>query len=389
MPMLTITNSQIVTPQGIIEEGTLTIADGRILSIEAGRSHNSPGIDVLDGKGLTALPGFLDLHIHGGGGSDTMDAFASDALKNILRTHANFGTTGLLLTTMTQSQELISHALAVATQAVKQGKEFCPEGAQALGIHLEGPYISPKRPGAQPAEYVRDYDEDEFGRWLEIVSGTIKRITIAPERPGGTELLAACRNAGIVVSLGHTDATSAEALDALAKGATSATHLYNAMPPLHHRTPGATAIFLTDNRAMVEIIADGHHVAPEMIDLALRSKGVEGVILITDAMAGAGSGDGQYDLGGNAVTVGDGKAVLADGTLAGSILTMVQALRNVRAWFPRLSWNDLALLTSGNAARHMGWENKGRIAPGADADIVLLDNNLNLQQVYIAGQRIR
>jgi len=389
MPMLTITNSQIVTPQGIIEEGTLTIADGRILSIEAGRSHNSPGIDVLDGKGLTALPGFLDLHIHGGGGSDTMDAFASDALKNILRTHANFGTTGLLLTTMTQSQELISHALAVATQAVKQGKEFCPEGAQALGIHLEGPYISPKRPGAQPAEYVRDYDEDEFGRWLEIVSGTMKRITIAPERPGGTELLAACRNAGIVVSLGHTDATSAEALDALAKGATSATHLYNAMPPLHHRTPGATAIFLTDNRAMVEIIADGHHVAPEMIDLALRSKGVEGVILITDAMAGAGSGDGQYDLGGNAVTVGDGKAVLADGTLAGSILTMVQALRNVRAWFPRLSWNDLALLTSGNAARHMGWENKGRIAPGADADIVLLDNNLNLQQVYIAGQRIR
>lgn len=389
MPMLTITNSQIVTPQGIIEEGTLTIADGRILSIEAGRSHNSPGIDVLDGKGLTALPGFLDLHIHGGGGSDTMDAFASDALKNILRTHANFGTTGLLLTTMTQSQELISHALAVATQAVKQGKEFCPEGAQALGIHLEGPYISPKRPGAQPAEYVRDYDEDEFGRWLEIVSGTMKRITIAPERPGGTELLAACRNAGIVVSLGHTDATSAEALDALAKGATSATHLYNAMPPLHHRTPGATAIFLTDNRAMVEIIADGHHVAPEMIDLALRSKGVEGVILITDAMAGAGSGDGQYDLGGNAVTVGDGKAVLADGTLAGSVLTMVQALRNVRAWFPRLSWNDLALLTSGNAARHMGWENKGRIAPGADADIVLLDNNLNLQQVYIAGQRIR
>jgi N-acetylglucosamine-6-phosphate deacetylase len=387
--MLTITNSQIVTPQGIIEEGTLTIADGRILSIEAGRSHNSPGIDVLDGKGLTALPGFLDLHIHGGGGSDTMDAFASDALKNILRTHANFGTTGLLLTTMTQSQELISHALAVATQAVKQGKEFCPEGAQALGIHLEGPYISPKRPGAQPAEYVRDYDEDEFGRWLEIVSGTMKRITIAPERPGGTELLAACRNAGIVVSLGHTDATSAEALDALAKGATSATHLYNAMPPLHHRTPGATGIFLTDNRAMVEIIADGHHVAPEMIDLALRSKGVEGVILITDAMAGAGSGDGQYDLGGNAVTVGDGKAVLADGTLAGSILTMVQALRNVRAWFPRLSWNDLALLTSGNAARHMGWENKGRIAPGADADIVLLDNNLNLQQVYIAGQRIR
>jgi N-acetylglucosamine-6-phosphate deacetylase len=387
--MLTITNSQIVTPQGIIEEGTLTIADGRILSIEAGRSHNSPGIDVLDGKGLTALPGFLDLHIHGGGGSDTMDASASDALKNILRTHANFGTTGLLLTTMTQSQELISHALAVATQAVKQGKEFCPEGAQALGIHLEGPYISPKRPGAQPAEYVRDYDEDEFRRWLEIVSGTMKRITIAPERPGGTELLAACRNAGIVVSLGHTDATSAEALDALAKGATSATHLYNAMPPLHHRTPGATAIFLTDNRAMVEIIADGHHVAPEMIDLALRSKGVEGVILITDAMAGAGSGDGQYDLGGNAVTVGDGKAVLADGTLAGSVLTMVQALRNVRAWFPRLSWNDLALLTSGNAARHMGWENKGRIAPGADADIVLLDNNLNLQQVYIAGQRIR
>ena len=384
--MLSVINARLVTPNGVLENGTLTADGGRFVSV--GTDAAPSGATIIDGAGLTALPGFLDLHIHGAGGADTMDS-DPDALRTILRTHARFGTTGLLLTTMTQSREKITAALGAARAAVEAGADFCPDGAVALGIHLEGPYISPRRPGAQPKEFVRDYDPNEFAEWLTIANGTMRRITLAPERPRATELIAACRENNIVVSLGHTDATSDRAHAALGQGATSATHLFNAMPPLHHRTPGAAAAFLMDDRASVEIIGDGHHVAPEMIELALRAKGGAKVILITDAMAGAGAGDGLYDLGGNAVTVANGKAVLADGTLAGSILTMAQAAKNIRAWFPNLGWDALARLTSGNAARHMNWPQKARLAPHADADFVLVDDSLNVHTTIVAGHIVR
>lgn len=376
---------RIVGENGVIERGSLIVRDGRIAEISDAAVPPSGG-EVFDANGLTLLPGFLDVHIHGGGGADTMDA-TPDSLRAILRTHARHGTTGLLLTTMTQSREKITAALACAGDAWRAGADFCPDGAQVLGIHLEGPYISPARPGAQPRQFVRDYDAAEFANWLAVAGGAMKLITLAPERPGGHALIAAARTAGIVVSLGHTDADTAQTRAALEAGAAHATHLFNAMPPLYHREPGPIGVLLSDERARVEVIADGHHVAPEIVRLIVRAKGARGVILITDAMAGAGEKEGVYDLGGNSVTVKDGRALLDDGTLAGSVLTMNRAAANVRDW-AGLTWPEIARLSATNAADEMGWTRKGRIAPNADADFVLVDDALNVHATFIGGRRV-
>jgi len=379
----TITGCRIVTGgTGTIPAGTVTVKNGKIVAVQDWLADISA--TTLDATGLTLLPGFLDVHIHGGGGRDTMEA-TPEALQAICRTHAQNGTTGLLLTTITQSREAIGAALHQARQAIEAGSAFCPEGAQILGVHLEGPYIHPERPGAQPRQFVRDYCADEFAEWLAIAGNTLRLITLAPERPGGHDLIRACLEAGIVVSQGHTDATATETVQAIQAGVRQATHLFNAMPPLHHRKPGPIPIFLTDNRVRVEIIADGHHVAPEAIRLALQAKGADGILLITDAMAGAGANEGVYDLGGNTVTVANGKALLPDGTLAGSVLTMIQAVRNMQGWF-NLDWDTLARLSSGNAAEQFGWKHKGKIAPGYDADFVLVDDALHLHKTIIGGQ---
>lgn len=382
---ITIINAHIVTGDGTeFERGTVVVENGIIRSV--GEKLSRATTETRDAEGLTLLPGFIDVHIHGGGGADTMDA-TPDALRTICRTHARYGTTGLLATTMTQSGDAITAALVNARRAFDEGPGFCPDGAQVLGIHLEGPYISPARPGAQPAQFVRDYAPAEFDNWLDITGIALKLITLAPEQPGGMELLAACLANGTVVSLGHTDATTAQAQTAIDAGATHATHLYNAMPPLHHRKPGPIAVFLTDDRAKVEIIADGHHVAPEAIRLALKAKGTNGIILITDAMAGAGSEEGIYDLGGNAVTVRDGKALLPDGTLAGSVLTMSQAAANLKQW-ANLDWTSITRLTSGNASQQLGLTTCGLIAPSYNADLVLVDDACTVHATIVAGQTV-
>ncbi|MBC8143652.1 MAG: N-acetylglucosamine-6-phosphate deacetylase [Armatimonadetes bacterium] len=373
---MTIKNVVTAFPEGAYT-ADVHVADGRFASEASGES--------VDASGLTLLPGFIDIHIHGGGGADTMDA-TPEALRTICRTHAAHGTTGLLLTTITQSRDALTAALAAARNAYDAGNDFCPDGATVLGIHLEGPYISPKRPGAQPAQYVRPYDAGEFAEWLEVAGDALKVITLAPEEPGADKLMRVCREHGIVVSFGHTDATADQIRAALdICGAAHVTHLFNAMPPLHHRAPGVVGVALTDHRIVPELICDGHHLAPEIVRLARAAK-PHGAILITDAMRGAGAPEGVYDLGGHAVTVANGKALLADGTLAGSVLTMVQAVRNVRGWIHH-GWRDLVYLSSANAAAALNLPGKGRIEPGADADFVLLDEEtLAVHATYIGGR---
>ena len=369
-------NVRVVSPDGVFDNAHVTVEQGRIAGIEA--SSEAP-------SGLTLLPGFVDIHIHGGGGHDTMDA-TPDALRAILRTHAKYGTTGLLLTTITQSREKIGAALQAAREAYEAGAAFCSDGAQVLGIHLEGPYISAKRPGAQPKQYVRSYGVDEFEEWLDIAGDALKLITLAPEEPNADALIAECIKRNIVVSFGHNDATSAQMYTALENaGYAHATHLFNAMPPLHHRNPGVIGVALSDARMRCEIICDGHHVAPEIAKLTLAAKGKTGMILITDAMSGAGSPDGIYDLGGHAVNVANGLALLSDGTLAGSVLTMVQAVRNIRAW-TGADWNTLTHLSATNAADALDLSDKGRLVPGANADMVLVDDALNVHATYVGGQ---
>lgn len=377
---------RVVTPSGILDEGVVVCDGPFIADVKPARGWmGRADAAVVNAHGLTLMPGFLDVHIHGGGGGDTMDA-TPEALRAICETHAAHGTTGLLLTTMTQSREAIMSALQTAREVWQAGPEFCA-GAQVLGVHVEGPYISPKRPGAQPAQFVRNYDADEFADWLRVAGGAVKLITVAPEMPGADALIAACRDARIVVSMGHTDADSAQTKDALARGVSHATHLFNAMPSIHHLNPGPIPVLLSDSNANVEIIADGHHVAPEVIAMVLRAKGAEHVVLITDGIAGAGVGDGTYELGGNPVNVTNGKATLADGTLAGSVLTMDQAARNVRDW-TGADWSVLARLTATNAADEMGWPKRGRIAPDCHADLVLVDDALNVRATYVAGRRV-
>ena len=368
---LTVRGARVVTPKG---ERALDLAveSGKIVALDAGL----PADHMIDADGLTLLPGFLDVHVHGGGGADFMDATPA-ALETICRTHAAHGTTGLLATTITQSRAAIDAAL----RNVRENPS-----PMLLGVHLEGPYISPEKPGAQPKEFVRDYDATEFASWLTL--DVIRRITLAPERPGATELCQACLSAKIALTFGHTDIGASALRDVLDRvGSADATHLFNAMNGIHHRTPGPIPVFLTDPRCYVELIADGHHVAPEVIAMAVRAKGIDKVLAITDAMAGAGAGDGIYGLGGHDVTVRDGRATLPDGTLAGSVLTMDAAARNLRDWCG-LSWSELARVTSTNAADRHGWKAKGRIEVGADADFVLVDDNLNVQQTWLSGERL-
>lgn len=359
-----IENVRIVTAGSVLENGTLTTEGERITAITA--SAGTP-------SGLTLLPGFIDMHIHGGGGADTMDA-TPEALATISQLHAKHGTTRLLATTITHSREAITAALKAAAAS-----------PFTTAIHLEGPYISAKKPGAQPKEFVRPYDTEEFAGWLTAAQGKLRQITLAPEEPGADALMALCLKNNIVVSLGHTDASSEQASAAINAGARQVTHLFNAMNGIHHRTPGPIPVFLTDPRVRVEVIADGHHVAPEVIAMTYAAVGPKRLIAITDAMAGAGAGDGVYGLGGHTVTVVHGKATLADGTLAGSVLTMDQAARNLRAWCG-LGWAELAHVTATNAADQLGWHDTGRLTEGCLADLVVVDDALNVHATYIAGE---
>jgi N-acetylglucosamine-6-phosphate deacetylase len=385
-----IVGTRAVTLDGVTGPVTVLLENGKIAAFTTDAPPTDA--DVIPADGLFLLPGFIDVHIHGGGGADTMDG-TPEALRTICRTHARYGTTGILATTMTQSREKITAALKNARLAYEAGANFCPDGAQVLGIHLEGPYISPERPGAQPKEYVRDYDVEEFAEWLAVAGDALKLITLAPERPGADALIVACQEAGIVVSMGHTDANAAQTKAALDSGVSHATHLFNAMPSIHHRRPGPIPVLLSRCGVLVELIADGHHIAPEVIEMVLAAKDIQEVILITDAMSGAGAGDGLYDLGGHAVTVADGRATLSDGTLAGSVLTMAQAAKNVDGWLgldvavgDAKRWMAITALTSRNAALEMARFDKCGILVGKDADLVLVDNTLNVHATFVAGR---
>ncbi len=358
-----------MTPDGVLENGALTIDDaGSIAEVGPHRSSAARSGDI-DATGLLVLPGFIDMHVHGGGGADFMHG-TPEAVRQSARTHAKFGTTGMLATTMTASRADTDAALRAAREVIAEGPG---EGeARVLGIHLEGPYICAAKRGAQPEAFVRPPDVSELAHWIEISGGTVRQITLAPELEGAEEVIRLARAHNIIVSIGHTDAKAADVLRAIGWGATRATHTFNAMRGLHHREPGAVGAVLTQPEILCEIIADGVHLDPLIVKLIVAAKGMDGAVLITDAIEGAAMPDGEYALGGQTVIVRDGTAAFADGTLAGSVLTMNRAFTNVRR-FAGVSVMDAARLTSGNAARQLGLNQRfGEIAPGKAADIVIL-----------------
>ena len=361
----------ILTPQGFVR-GAIEISDGRITALQG-----SPVDEArvrADVATPVLLPGFIDTHVHGGGGADTMDA--GTAAATLARQHAQHGTTALLATTMTAPLADIEAALRALAPAISQRTPGC---ARLLGVHLEGPYISPDKLGAQPA-YARPPALDEILALHAIAP--IRLVTLAPEVSGMLALIPALVQAGMRVQIGHTGASYEQAVAAMDAGASGFTHLFNAMSALHQRAPGAVGAALAHGRH-AEIIPDLLHVHPGAIRAALRA--IPGLYCVTDATSATGMPDGDYRLGRQTVTKCLGGVRLADGTLAGSTLSMDQALRNLVAIGLPLAQASARVST--HAANYLGLADRGRLQPGAVADVVVLDaTTLQLQQVLIDGE---
>jgi N-acetylglucosamine-6-phosphate deacetylase len=365
----------ILTPQGWLR-GTLRMSDaGRIAAID--------GAAVVDDawRGTSEpllLPGFIDLHVHGGGGADTMQAAAdAHALTTIARAHACHGTTALLATTMTAPIAEIDAVLRAIAPVCAQPKA---DGARCLGVHLEGPYISPGKLGAQP-----DFTQAPSLEALFALTALapIRVVTLAPELPGALEATAALVAQGVRVQIGHSNASYEQCCAALQQGASGFTHLFNAMSTMHHRSPGAVGAALA-HAAQAEIIVDLLHVHPGALRAALRA--IPGLYCVTDSTSAATMPDGNYTLGAQRVIKCQGGVRLADGTLAGSTLTMDQALANL-VFALGLSLGEASRRVSTIAAQYLGLADRGRLAPGAWADVVVLDAALAVQQVWVEGQR--
>ena len=371
-----IASEQIVTPDGI-RPGELVIENGRIAAAR-GRSQSAGLLDLGE---RPVLPGYIDLHVHGGGGAQCNTDDPGEVLS-MARFHATRGTTAMLATTVAASIEELETALpAIAACTSRSG------GAAILGAHLEGPFISPHRPGAMDPAVFIEPDQRSLQRLLEAGGGTIRMMTLAPELPGALDTIRTLVAAGVTVSVGHSDATYDETQAAVGAGARCATHTFNAMPPLHHREPGLLGAVLDLDELTCELICDGIHVHPAALRLAFRAKGRSRATLVTDAMQAAGMPDGEYRLGRATVTVASGRAEIAGGgSIAGSTLTMDGAVANAVS-FLDISLADAAVLASGNPARLLGLDHrKGSIAPGFDADLTVLDQDLLACGTLVAGE---
>jgi N-acetylglucosamine-6-phosphate deacetylase len=364
----------ILTPSGFVH-GSLHHSAGRITAIEGHAADEATARAGASPSQPLLLPGFIDLHVHGGGGQDTM--LAGDAITTIARTHAQHGTTSLLATTMTAPLAEIQAALRALAPHVAQRT---PNAARVLGVHLEGPYINPGRLGAQPAFATTATLADVLA--LHALA-PIQLVTLAPELPGHLALVVALRAQGFVVNIGHSAGTYEDGVAALAAGATGFTHLFNAMTGLHHREPGMAGAALA-HAQRAEIIPDLLHVHPGALRVALRC--IPGLYCVTDSTAAAGMPDGDYRLGRHTVTKCLGGVRLADGTLAGSTLTMDQALRNLVGLGLPLA--EASARTATLAATHLGLADRGTLSIGSWADVVALTADLHVQQVVVEGDTV-
>lgn len=361
---------RVVTPEGVLDDATVHVEGDRIVDVAVGTS------DGADRTVSWVVPGFVDMHVHGGGGCGFTDA---EQARGTIAFHRGHGTTTMLASLVTAARrETLDQATALV--------ELVHDGELA-GVHLEGPYLSTARCGAQNPAHLRDPDPGELADLVGL--GVVRSVTIAPELPGALPLISLLVEHGVVAAVGHTDATYEEALAAVEAGATLATHLCNGMRPVHHRDPGPIIALLDSPGVVCEAVADGIHLHDGMLRHIVDHAGADRVALVTDAISAAGMADGEYDLGGLAVTVTDGVARLADsGTIAGSTLTMAAAFR--RAIHSGLSVMDTVRMTATTPARVLGLESEvGAIAAGLRADLVLLDDDLTITAVVRAGEPVR
>ena len=373
---------RVVTGSVIVHKGEIAqiiAKDGEDAASAATEQYYS-----VDGRGGWLLPGFIDVHVHGGFGADFMDA-SSGSFDTITKFHASQGTTAMLATTMTASKDEIEAVLRAVSDYRKAEMPY----AALYGVHLEGPFISEKWPGAQNPAHIMAPQLEWIKKWHYDWPGLIRQLTLAPEKAGSIETIVWLAEQSIITACGHTDAVYDEVIAAANAGLTQAVHSYNAMRGLHHREPGTLGAVLTDDRIAAELIADGIHVHPAAIKLLLAAKPAGKVILITDAMAAAGMPDGEYSLGGLAVIVKGGEARLQGGNaLAGSCLTMIGAVRYMLE-HTNLTITEVSRLASGNAAKQLGISDRtGSITAGKQADLVLTDAKLNVQQTWVQGRSV-
>ncbi len=380
MDRIAIVNGRVITPWQVLEKGVVVIEGLEIVEVKEGSDPTEwAEATIIDATGRTVAPGYIDIHVHGGAGNDTMDA-TPQAVQGMAQFFSSHGVTGFLPTTVTASREAI--LAAIENAALCQREQV--GGAQVLGVHIEGPYISPSKPGAQPVEFIRPADADEYCAFFAW--NNIKVITLAPETPENKELIIYAVQQGATVAVGHSAASYDEMLAAVRLGLSHSAHTFNGMGGFHHREPGTVGAVLTCNEIKAEVIADNIHVHPAVIKLLVRAKGVERTVLMTDAVRAAGMPDGTYDLVGQRVTVKEGVARISTGSLAGSTLTMDRAVRNAMA-AADLSLAEALQMASYNPAWVIGMEKeKGSLESGKDADIVLLDDELKVVLTMVGGK---
>jgi len=382
---LILTGPQVYAEQSVLPHTAVVMSEGLIQAITAATQVKNTIADEVHyfPENYHLVAGFIDLHVHGVNGQDVMDA-TPEALGGISKALAAEGTTGFLAATMTAKTQEIENAL-VAVRDFMDAKHAV-KGAAILGVHLEGPFISPKRVGAQRADQILVPDILMFERWQQVTANVIKLVTLAPELSNSVGFIRYLKEKGIIAALGHTDATYAETVTAIAEGLSYATHVFNAMRGIHQREPGAVMAALLSEQVLTELIVDGVHLHPAIVQFILKLKTKEKMILVTDAMRAKCLGDGVYDLGGQDVAVKDGVATLPDGTLAGSTLKMSVAIQNMLR-FTQCSLWDVLKMASENPAKALGiFHKKGSISVGKDADVVVLDEKFNVVMTLCSGE---